>query len=86
METDTRRLSGRRTTKLAPSSEKPLGEWNRYELTLDRGELTLTVNGVLQNTASWCAEVPGKICLQSEGAEILFRDIQLQPIIGHTPR
>ncbi len=86
METDAQRLSGRRTTKLAPSSEKPLGEWNRYELTLDRGQLTLVVNGVVQNTASWCAEVPGKICLQSEGAEIFFRDIQLQPIIGHAPR
>ena len=83
METDEARRRGRRTVKLAPSSEKPLGEWNRYEITLDRGELTLVVNGVTQNVATWCDEVPGKICLQSEGAVIEFRDVLLQPITGH---
>ncbi|MCB9916012.1 MAG: DUF1080 domain-containing protein [Planctomycetes bacterium] len=86
MRVDEARTNGRRTTKLAPSSEKPLGEWNRYEITIDRGELRLVVNGVLQNTASWCDEVPGFVCLQSEGAVIEFRDIVLQPIVGHVPR
>lgn len=86
METDEARRSGRRTQKLAPSSERPLGEWNRYEITLDRGHLTLVVNGVKQNEATWCDEVPGKLCLQSEGAVIEFRDIIVQPIVGHRAR
>ncbi len=50
-------------------------------ITLNGGRLTLEVNGVVQNTANWCEEVPGKICLQSEGAAIQFRNIRLRPIL-----
>ncbi len=81
MEVDSRRTQGRRTLKRQPTSENTMGEWNRYEITLDRGELRLEVNGILQNTASWCDEMPGKICLQSEGATIEFRNIELRPIL-----
>lgn len=80
IEADRARTDGRRTEKQAPSNEKPLGEWNRYVITLDGGELTLEVNGVVQNRASWCDEVPGKICLQSEGAAIEFRNTWITPI------
>ena len=77
---DPTRTQGRRTVKLQPSSEKPLGEWNRYVITLDGGELTLEVNGVKQNEAHWVERVPGKICLQSEGAAIEFRKVEVVPI------
>jgi putative membrane-bound dehydrogenase-like protein len=77
------RTTGRRTEKLRPSNEKPLGEWNRYRITLDGGELTLEVNGEVQNRASWAQEIPGEIALQSEGAWIEFRDIVLTPITRH---
>jgi putative membrane-bound dehydrogenase-like protein len=80
VQVDPTRTEGRRTVKLAPSSEKPLGEWNRYVITLDGGELTLEVNGVKQNEAHWVEEVPGKILLQSEGAPIEFRKIEIVPI------
>ena len=80
MEVDPSRTQGRRTVKLQPSSEKPLGEWNRYVITLDGGELTLEVNGVKQNEAHWVERVPGKICLQSEGAPIEFRKVEIVPI------
>jgi putative membrane-bound dehydrogenase-like protein len=80
MQIDPARTEGRRTVKLAPSSEKPLGEWNRYVITLDGGELTLEVNGVKQNEAHWVDELPGKILLQSEGAPIEFRKIEIVPI------
>lgn len=82
MAVDPERSDGRHTARRNPSSEKPLGEWNRYRIRLDRGQLTLEVNGVVQNTASWCREVAGSICLQSEGAEIHFRDIRLRPIVN----
>jgi putative heme-binding domain-containing protein len=81
MLTDPGRTNGRHTRGLLGSSEKPLGEWNRYRLLVDRGYLRLEVNGVLQNEAFWCEEVPGKICLQSEGAYIEFRNIVLRPIL-----
>ena len=80
MEVDRERTSGRRTRKRLPTNELPLGGWNRYRITLFGGELTLEVNGVVQNTASWCDEVPGKICLQSEGAFIQFRNVRLTPL------
>jgi len=81
MVTDPARTSGRRTTRREPSSERPLGEWNRYEITVVGPRVELVVNGVLQNTADWCEEVPGFIALQSEGAAIRFRDIQLEPLV-----
>jgi len=42
--------------------------------------LTLEVNGAVQNRASWCEEIAGEICLQSEGAWIEFKDIVVTPI------
>ncbi len=78
---DSERTEATHTTRRAPCSEKPLGEWNHYRIRLDRDQLTLEVNGVIQNTASWCPEMPGKICLQSEGGEIQFRNVKLRPIL-----
>jgi len=80
MEVDAARTNGRHTARMQPSSEKPLGEWNRYEILVDGPRVELRVNGVLQNTADWCEELPGKICLQSEGAYIEFRDVRLRPL------
>jgi hypothetical protein len=74
------RTSGRRTERGQPSSEKPLGEWNRYDVWLWGPRLELYVNGVLQNTADWCEETPGYVALQSEGAPIEFRTVVLTPI------
>ena len=82
MAVDEERTDGRHTARAQPSSERALGEWNRYRIRLDRGLLTLEVNGVVQNTASWCREVAGSICLQSEGAEIHFRELRLRPIVN----
>ncbi|MCK6445440.1 MAG: DUF1080 domain-containing protein [Planctomycetes bacterium] len=81
MQTVKERTNGRHTAKEFPSNEKPLGEWNRYVITLREGDLTLEVNGVVQNVATWCEERPGKLCLQSEGAAIEFRTVRLTPII-----
>ena len=80
MRTDPARLRGRNTRRRAPSSERPVGEWNRYEILVDGPRVELRVNGVLQNTADWCEQVAGPICLQSEGAVIEFRNIELRPI------
>ena len=77
---DPARTKGRRTVKLHESSEKPLGEWNTYDITLDGGNLELKVNGVVQNTATDMEVVPGYILLQSEGAPIEFRKVELTPI------
>ncbi|MBM3984104.1 MAG: DUF1080 domain-containing protein, partial [Planctomycetes bacterium] len=77
---DPARTQGRRTVKLLPSSERPLGEWNTYRITLRGGDLTLEVNGQAQNRARWCEELAGGIALQSEGAPIEFRRVELREI------
>ena len=77
MRTDPERTQGRHTAKMKPSNEKPPGQWNEYEITLQGGDLTLKVNGEVQNTATEVEEVPGAIGLQSEGAPIEYRNIRL---------
>lgn len=77
------RTEGRRTRKEHASSEKPLGEWNRYRIVMNGGELKLFVNNVLQNSASDCKQLPGWIALQSEGAQIEFRKVELRPILSN---
>ena len=80
MTTNPQRTKGRHTAKSGPDSEKPQGEWNDYEIILDGENLTLIVNGVVQNEAKDVKVVPGKIALQSEGSEYEFRNIVLYPI------
>jgi len=75
------RTNGRHTRKAHESNEKPQGEWNQYEITLDGGDLELKVNELVQNTATDCLETPGKIGLQSEGTPMEFRNIVLIPIV-----
>jgi len=80
MKVDPDRTKGRRTAKLHPSNEKPIGQWNEYEVFLNRGDLRIYVNRLLQNVATECEQVPGKICLQSEGSPKEFRNVVLIPI------
>ncbi|NOY81666.1 MAG: DUF1080 domain-containing protein [Kiritimatiellaeota bacterium] len=80
MKTDPQRTRGRHTVKAHRSNERPLGEWNQYDITLDGEDLEIRVNGLLQNVARDCWETPGKICLQAEGAHMQFRHITLIPI------
>jgi len=61
-------------------AEKVPGEWNTYDITFQDDKLTASVNGELVNEATGCDVVAGKIGLQSEGAEIHFRNIQLVPL------
>lgn len=79
MTTDSSRLNGRNTRK-THGNENPPGEWNRYEIVVDKGNVVLKVNGEELNRAWNVTEVPGKICLQSEGAEIHFRNVRLVEI------
>lgn len=58
-------------------ADKPVGEWNHYEIKLAGGDLELKINGELVNRASGLDVLSGPIGLQSEGAEIHFRNIEL---------
>ena len=73
----------------SPDAENPTGQWNTIELLAVGGTAVHIVNGkvVMVLTGSRHVadgkEVPltkGKIQLQSEGAEVFYRNIALQPL------
>jgi hypothetical protein len=66
--------------KLAPSSEKPAGEWNTMEVKCEGNTIWVHVNGVLQNKGTNVNLSKGSICLQSEGKDVEFRNVYLTKI------
>ena len=74
------RIKERRHLNLTDGSEKALGEWNKLRIVCDGDELTIYVNGDKVNYASNLSQAKGAICLQSEGAEIEYREIVLRPL------
>ncbi len=61
--------------------EKPAGQWNRMEVICDGNTITNIVNGYVVNAATRSSLTKGKIIFQSEGAEIVFRKIEIRPLI-----
>jgi hypothetical protein len=61
-------------------AENPLGEWNTLECLANGGEISIYLNGVLVNHAYEVRPDMGRIQIQSEGAEIYFRRVDLQLI------
>jgi hypothetical protein len=66
--------------KLAPSNEKPVGEWNHAEIECRGGDITVTINGMVQNRATGATLREGYIGLQSEGEAVEFRHVRLTPL------
>jgi len=65
---------------LEDSAEREMGEWNRLEITCQRNEIIVKVNGKLVNHATNCTARKGAICLESRGTPIFFRNVKLTPI------
>jgi hypothetical protein len=72
-----------------PDNEKPTGEWNTVELIAFGEEAIHIVNGkvVMRLHGPMRIDRPlptpvtsGQLILQSEGAEVFYRDIEIQPI------
>lgn len=61
-------------------AEKPTGEWNRVEVICDGSTITNIVNGVVVNKGTDASVTRGRILLQSEGAEIFYRKVELVPL------
>jgi len=60
--------------------ERPLGQWNHLEAVCAGGHLAYFVNGTRANEATDCSLREGRLLVQSEGAEIFFRRIELRPL------
>lgn len=63
-----------------PSSEKPAGEWNSYDITCRGNSITVVVNGVLQNSVRGTSVDSGAIGLQAEGTPVEFRNITVEKL------
>lgn len=61
--------------------ESPHGEWNRLDVICDGDKISTILNGYLVNEATKSSHAEGKIQLQSEGAEIFFRKVEVRPLI-----
>ncbi|MCC7009982.1 MAG: DUF1080 domain-containing protein [Acidobacteria bacterium] len=72
-----------------PDAEKPTGEWNTVELVclgeealhIVNGKVVMRLYGPMQiNSAVPSSVTSGPLILQSEGAELFYRDIRIRPI------
>lgn len=61
-------------------NEKPSGEWNRIEVIAVNGKCTHIVNGVTVAEATDVSLRSGRILIQSEGAEIYYRKIEIKEL------
>jgi hypothetical protein len=59
---------------------KGRGEWNTYDVVAVDGVIKLSVNGKVVNGISRTSQKKGYLCLESEGAEIHFRNIKLMEL------
>lgn len=77
-----------------PDNEKPTGEWNTVELIafdddsihIVNGKVVMRLHGPLNISGAVPEPVTsGPIILQSEGAEVFYRDIEVRPITAIPP-
>ncbi|MBC8869575.1 MAG: DUF1080 domain-containing protein [Planctomycetes bacterium] len=59
---------------------KGKGEWNVYDVVFVDGVVKLSVNGKFVNGLSHSSVKKGYLCLESEGAEIHFRNIRIMEL------
>jgi hypothetical protein len=64
---------------------KPRGEWNSYTVVAVDGVIKLAVNGTFVNGVSKSTRKKGYLCMESEGAEIHFRNIRIMELPPGVP-
>jgi hypothetical protein len=60
--------------------EKPVGEWNTLECVASEGRISVFLNGTLVNQAIDVKPNKGRIQIQSEGAEVFVRRVEVTPL------
>jgi Domain of Unknown Function (DUF1080) len=66
--------------RIAPDSEKPVGEWNSCTVEVDGGHIRAWVNDVLQNDVRGCSVTAGTVGMQLEGAPYEMRHFTIEPL------
>jgi len=70
----------RRKPPVTASAEKPLGEWNRYDIFCRGNTIEVYVNDQLMNRVAKVSHTSGYIGLQCEGAAVEFKNLWLLPL------
>ncbi len=67
-------------TRSFPSKNvsRGVGKWNHYYIRAINGEVRLWVNGEEVSGGTDCQPATGYLCLESEGAPVMFRNIRLR--------
>jgi hypothetical protein len=82
-------VGGVKTTPDNPRGERSMsienralgrGQWNTYDVVAVDGVIKLAVNGVFVNGVSRATQKKGRFCLESEGAEIHFRNVRVMEL------
>ena len=60
--------------------EKRVGKWNRYECIAEGDKMTVRLNGVVVNECLNVKPCKGRIQIQSEGAELFVRRVDVIPL------
>lgn len=68
-----------RTMKLR-DAERPNGQWNKAEVIVSNGNIMHLLNGEVVNSAQLGNTREGTILLQSEGAEIFYRNAEIEEL------
>jgi len=65
-------------TEASAKARKPVGEFNKVEIDVKGGDMTIKLNGVVVSTVGGCELTEGPIGLQSEGAETHWKNIRIR--------
>ncbi len=71
---------GRRIKHLLDGREQPVGEWNRIVVEARGRTIAVWVNGTLVNRGTNATADRGRIAIQSEGAAVEIRAVELTPL------
>ena len=66
--------------KKSQDAELPNGEWNVVEVISENGKFRFIVNGKLVNEGEYLSVTSGRILLQSEGAELVYKNIRIREL------
>lgn len=71
---------GVKVARKGADAEKPVGEWNTYEVVCAGDTITIVVNGKEMNKTTGGSIASGQIGIQCEGAQLEVRKVTLEPV------
>ena len=71
---------GVKVGRKAPDAEKPVGEWNTFQVICSNDTITILVNDKEMNKTTGGSLTGGQIGIQCEGAQLEVRRVTLEPL------